>query len=83
MAIAMGEKFAGTEAEHEKLAKEFAKEMVESGECFLGKCRDFPRATPIALFNFDANAVLTKWDGLYGVKVVEGDEDEGDVEEVA
>lgn len=83
MAIAMGEKFAGTEAEHEKLAKEFANEMVESGECFLGKCRDFPRATPIALFNFDTNAVLTKWDDLYGVKVVEGDEDEGDVEEVA
>lgn len=85
MAIAMGEKFAGTVAEHEKLAKEFAKEMVESGECFLMKCRDFPRATPIALFNFDTNAVLTKWDDLYGVKAVEEDEgkDEGTTEEVA
>lgn len=83
MAIAMSEKFAGTRDEHKKLAKEFAKDMVKRGECFLKKCRDFPRTAPIAMFNFDTNAVLTKWDDLYGVKVVEENDDGVDVEVVA
>lgn len=80
VALVMGERFNGTKELHKKVAKEFAKEAVANGWCFSDKGT---LTTSIALFNFDCNGVMERWDAAYGVHEVEAVEVDETEEEVA